>query len=135
MYIVSRVDTSIPPTTAVPMAIRWLQPSPVANANGSNPNMVEALVIRIGRRRCREASLMACILSSPTSCFWLANSTIRIPFFATSPINMIIPIWLKMFMVMLLKYMKIKAPAMASGTVSMIINGSLKLSNWAARIR
>ena len=30
MYIVSRVDTTIPPTTAVPMAIRWLQPSPVA---------------------------------------------------------------------------------------------------------
>ena len=69
MYIVSRVDTSIPPTTAVPMAMRWLQPSPVAKASGINPSTVEALVIRIGRRRCRAASLMACILSSPASCF------------------------------------------------------------------
>ncbi len=34
MYMVSKVDTSIPPTTAVPMAIRWLAPSPVANASG-----------------------------------------------------------------------------------------------------
>ena len=44
MYIVSRVDTTIPPTTAVPMAIRWLQPSPVANASGISPKTVEALV-------------------------------------------------------------------------------------------
>jgi len=69
MYIVSRVDTTIPPTTAVPMAIRWLQPSPVANASGISPKTVEALVIRIGRRRCSAASLMALILSSPASCF------------------------------------------------------------------
>ena len=59
MYIVSNVDTSIPPTTAVPMAMRWLHPSPVANASGISPSTVEALVIRIGRRRCRAASLMA----------------------------------------------------------------------------
>ena len=51
MYIVSRVDTTIPPTTAVPMAIRWLQPSPVANASGISPKTVEALVIRIGASR------------------------------------------------------------------------------------
>ena len=47
MYMVSRVDTNIPPTTAVPIAIRWLQPSPEAKASGINPRMVEALVIRI----------------------------------------------------------------------------------------
>ena len=34
-----------------------------------------------------DSDVMACILSSPVSCFWLANSTIRIPFFATSPID------------------------------------------------
>ena len=56
MYMVSRVDTNIPPTTAVPIAIRWLQPSPEAKASGINPRMVEALVIRIGRRRCNAAS-------------------------------------------------------------------------------
>ena len=40
MYMVSRVDTNIPPTTAVPIAIRWLQPSPEAKASGINPRMV-----------------------------------------------------------------------------------------------
>mgnify|MGYP007087752574 CR=1 FL=1 len=48
MYIVISVEISIPPTTAVPMAIRWLQPSLVAKASGISPNMVDALVIRIG---------------------------------------------------------------------------------------
>ena len=97
--------------------------------------MVEAEVIRIGRRRCSEASSMARILSSPASCFWLANSTIRMPFLATSPISMMMPIWLKMFIVWSAPHMKTSAPAMASGTVSMITSGSLKLSNCAARIR
>ena len=69
MYIVRRVETTIPPTTAVPIAIRWLQPSPVAKASGISPKTVEALVIRIGRRRCQAASLIAVILSSPVSCF------------------------------------------------------------------
>ena len=69
MYIVSKVDTNIPPTTAVPIAMRWLQPSPEANASGINPKMVEALVIRMGRRRCNAASLIAVSLSSPVSCF------------------------------------------------------------------
>ena len=135
MYMVSRVDTNIPPTTAVPIAIRWLQPSPEAKASGINPRMVEALVIRIGRRRCNAASLMAVILSSPVSCFRLANSTIRIPFLATSPISIIMPIWLKMFIVIPPKYMNTNAPAIARGTVSIMISGSLKLSNCAARIR
>ena len=55
---------------------------------------VDTLVIKIGRRRWMDASRMAVILSIPISCFWLANSTIKIPFFATKPISMMIPIWL-----------------------------------------
>ncbi len=38
-------------------------------------------------------------------------------------------------MVIPLMYMNTNAPVRASGTVNMITNGSLKLSNWAARIR
>lgn len=38
-------------------------------------------------------------IGSPIAFRWLANSTIRIPFFDTSPINMITPIWLKIFIV------------------------------------
>jgi len=41
MYIVRRVETTIPPTTAVPIAIRWLQPSPEAKASGISPKTVE----------------------------------------------------------------------------------------------
>ena len=62
---VKRVESSIPPMTAVPIAIRPLHPSPVANIRGKRPSMVETLVIKIGRSRCTEASLMAVILSSP----------------------------------------------------------------------
>ena len=36
---------------------------------------------------------------------------------------------------MSLKYMNISAPVMANGTVSMMTNGSLKLSNCAAKIK
>ena len=63
MYSVMIVETSMPPTTAIPIVIRPLAPSPVAKASGSSPRMVEALVIRIGRRRCSAASSMACILA------------------------------------------------------------------------
>ena len=125
----------MPPTTATPMAIRPCAPSPEAIVSGSRPRMVEALVIRIGRRRCSEACSMASRLFSPASCFWLANSPIRIPFLATRPISMMMPIWLNMFIVCPLAAMNTSAPAMASGTVSMMTSGSLKLSNCAARIR
>ena len=50
MNMVRNVDTSIPPTTAVPIAMRWLAPSPVANAKGISPNTVAALVIRMGNK-------------------------------------------------------------------------------------
>ncbi len=56
---VSKVDTSMPPTTAIPMAIRPLQPSPEAKTRGSSPNIVDALVIKIGRSRWMDACLIA----------------------------------------------------------------------------
>jgi hypothetical protein len=59
----------------------------------------------------------------------------RIPFFVTIPISMIIPISEKIFRVIPKIQREITAPAMAMGTVSMMMNGSRKLSNWAARIR
>ena len=63
------------------------------------------------------------------------SKTIRMPFLATRPMSMMMPIWLKMFIVCPAPHMKTSAPAMASGTVSMMTSGSLKLSNCAARIR
>lgn len=51
-------------------------------------------VIRIGRKRWQEAWIMARSKSTPLSRNWLANSTIKIPFFAAKPTSIIIPIWL-----------------------------------------
>ena len=48
---VSNVETSKPPITATPIAIRPLAPSPKANAKGSSPKIVDTLVINIGRNR------------------------------------------------------------------------------------
>lgn len=92
MNNVRNVETIIPPTTAIPIAIRPCAPSPEAYTNGTNPRIVEILVIRIGRKRCVEAERIASVIPWPASCRWLANSTIKIPFFATKPISMMIPI-------------------------------------------
>ena len=89
---VRNVETIMPPTTAIPIAIRPCAPSPEAYTSGTNPKIVEILVIRIGRRRCVEAERIASAMLSPASWRWLANSTIKIPFFATRPISMMIPI-------------------------------------------
>jgi hypothetical protein len=53
----------------------------------------------------------------------------------TRPISIIIPIWLKIFIVTPKYHMKISAPVIARGTVIITTKGSLKLSNCAARTR
>ena len=88
-----------------------------------------------GRRRATAASCTASAMPSPFWRRWLANSTIRMPFFVTSPMSITIPIWLKMLIVWSKYQSETSAPASASGTVSMIVNGSRKLSNCAASTR
>ena len=102
---------------------------------GRMPNIVAKLVIKIGRKRDTADSRMASSNDNPASFLWLANSTIRIPFFETNPTSMMIPIWLKMFIVCPKYHNDTNAPIKASGTVSMIISGSRKLSNWADNTR
>jgi hypothetical protein len=58
-----------------------------------------------------------------------------IPFFVTNPMSIIMPIWEKMFNVRFRYQREMTAPQSARGTVTMIIIGSIKLSNCAARIR
>src|SRR5674476_928641 len=99
------------------------------------PRIVARLVIRIGLNRDAAAYLMASIFDIPLNFLWLANSTIRIPFLVTSPISIMIPIWLKIFIVTLKYHINKRAPVKANGTVIITIKGSLKLSNWAARTR
>src|SRR5213593_1175077 len=55
-------------------------------------NEGERAVIKIGRKRSRADSNAAASTDWPSSCLALANSTIRIAFFAASPTSMIRPI-------------------------------------------
>ena len=107
-------------------------PAPVAKSKGMTPNTKANEVIRIGRKRDTAESSIASRMDKPANLRWLANSTIKIPFFETNPTNMMIPIWLKMFMVCPKYHKATIAPINANGTVNMMINGSRKLSNCAA---
>jgi len=53
--------------------------------------MVATLVMRMGRSRVTAASRTAATLSTPCSWSRLANSTMRMPFLATSPTSVTSP--------------------------------------------
>ena len=59
----------------------------------------------------------------------------RMPFLQAMPISMMQPIWLKMLMVELNRKIPSNAPVSASGTVTRITMGWMKLSNCAASTR
>ena len=82
----------MPATTALPMDTRAPAPGPVATASGRQPRMNANEVIRIGRRRRRDASTAASTTPMPFSIFILAYSTIKIAFLAARPISIIKPI-------------------------------------------
>ena len=90
--IASSAAVSMPPITAVPIATRLFAPAPVAIASGNTPKMKAKLVIRIGRRRIRAASIAASMTRLPFFSSCSANSIIRIAFFAASPIVVSRPI-------------------------------------------
>ena len=89
---VRKVEKINPPITAIPIETLLSDPAPSASAIGRIPRTVDKLVIRIGRSLDIEALMTASVLSRPVAFLWLANSTIRIPFFVTKPISIIIPI-------------------------------------------
>ena len=86
-----------------PIGILLVLAPPRASTMGKAPKMVAMLVIKMGLKRWVDASRTASKMLRPSSCFWLANSTIKIPFLVTMPTNTIIPIWLKIFNVKLNK--------------------------------
>ena len=88
-----KVANTIPPATAVPTEWRPSCPAPVANTSGITPRMNASDVMRIGRSRMRDASIAASTIDSPRLLSCSANSTIRIAFFAASPISMTSPTW------------------------------------------
>ena len=87
-----KLAASIPPITVVPMICRATDPAPVAVHNGTHPSMNAKDVIKIGRKRSRAPWSAASARGFPLSYSSLANSTIRIAFFAARPMSMTSPI-------------------------------------------
>jgi hypothetical protein len=79
MNRVKSVPIDSPVSSTMPIARRPAAPAPVAMANGTTPNTIAAVVIRIGRRRTAAASSMAASFAIPCRCSSLANCTIRMP--------------------------------------------------------
>ena len=70
--IMNKVSTKAnikPPIMVNPIGILLVEESPNANAIGNAPNMVDKLVIKIGRKRSAAASVAACIKDKPASRF------------------------------------------------------------------
>ena len=88
-----KLAASIPPMTHMPITRREIAPAPLARARGTQPRMKAKDVMRIGRRRSFAPVRAASITGRPLSYSILANSTMRIAFFAARPMSMTRPIW------------------------------------------
>ncbi len=95
MKMASAVAASMPVTTTVPRIRRDAAPDPVATHSGTHPRMNANDVMRIGRSLSFAPSSAASTRLIPSSSLALANSTIRMAFFAASPMSMMTPICAK----------------------------------------
>ena len=93
--VVNSVSTWLtirPPTMATPRGRRSSEPTPVPSISGSAPSRAAIVVIRIGRKRNRLASYMACRGGFPSSrSATSAKSIIMMAFFLTMPISRMMP--------------------------------------------
>ncbi len=127
------VAVAMPPNTAVPSARRDAAPAPVATTSGSTPSRNAKEVMRIGLKRKCAASSAALTIEAPCSRRSFANSTIKMAFFAASPISVMMPIWVYKSYGYDRMVIAINAPSSPSGTASTTANGVLQLSYSAAR--
>jgi hypothetical protein len=118
----------MPPITAKPMAFWLPAPAPFARASGRTPRTNARDVMRIGRSRMRAASSAAWAASMPRSCSALANSTMRIAFFAERPIVVSRPTWKYTSFARPPSRVADTAPMTPSGTTSMTETGIDQLS-------
>ena len=130
------VAASIPPNTVKPIVRLATAPAPVATTSGITPKINAIEVITIGRKRRLTASSVEVIRSSPRSTRTLANSTIRMAFFAARPISVIKPICAYTLLVRPGTQVSVSiAPNAPIGTASNTENGTDQLSYNAARNR
>ena len=131
----SVIATIIPKNTPVPMFWRLALPGPVANTRGSMPRMKARDVITIGLNLRCAAVTAASSIGFPFSTSSLANSTMRMAFFATSPTSITSPIWKYTLLSRPTSQMPRYAPAMAIGRERITAIGTDQLSYWAASTR
>ena len=123
------VAVSMPPSTVQPNVWRLWAPAPEANTKGRMPKMNASEVMMMGRKRRRTASSVACTSGIPRSTRSLANSMMRMAFFADKPIRVIMPIWAYTLFVSLGRKNSARmAPKIPTGTASSTENGIDQLS-------
>ena len=107
-----------------PSGRRSSAPSPKPIASGSAPKIAASVVIRIGRKRSRQASRTASTADSPRErSASIAKSMIRIAFFLTMPINRKTPISAMMEKSILKSNSASTAPTPAEGRVDSTVTG------------
>ncbi|MOA24104.1 hypothetical protein D3C78_1447690 [compost metagenome] len=131
----STVPVIMPPSTPVPIA-RWLDElAPEASTSGTTPRPKASDVMMMGRKRRWAAWSAAWNTDLPSACRSLANSMIRIAFFAERPMIVISPTWKYTS----LAYPRISVasttPSTPRGTTRITASGMLQLSYRAARHR
>ncbi len=129
------VDPSIPPTIPVPTECCAFEFAPVANTSGNAPKTNANDVMIIGRNRCFAANNTASTTFIPARKCSIANSVIKIEFFADKPNNVIKLIW---------KYKSLSRPRKSSiapaahnanGIAKITTNGKRHISNCAANTK
>ncbi len=92
LYVRSERSGELIPLANLVSLTELAEPGPPASTSGTAPAMVATEVIRMGRKRTDADSAIASRMLMPSSRNWLANSTIRMPFFAARPMSMTMPI-------------------------------------------
>ena len=111
------------------------EPVPNLSAMGIMPIMVAKDVIRIGRKRTRQAVMTASTNGRPCSSRRWAKSTIRILLEFAMPTSMSTPIKDITFIVVLVNSSVSSTPVIPIGIARMMRIGSTNDLNWAVRIR
>ena len=125
----------MPDIRTIPVVSLDSKPAPEPNTKGMIPITVEQPVIITGLNLFLQESIRDSDTFMPAFLICLANSTIRIPFFAEIHNKIINPICLKIFSEFSNRYIELKGATNVSGTDNIIINGYLKLSNCAHSIK
>ncbi len=114
---------------AMPSGWRSSEPSPKPIASGSAPSAAARVVIRIGRKRSRQASRTASTALQPCArSASSAKSMIRIAFFLTMPIRRKTPIRAMIENSMSNSSRASTAPTPADGRVESTVIGCTRLS-------